>query len=168
MEVSLPSLEAFKQSPEEHRVGPLGTGRGSEDGGFQALSQSKNCQTSPLPGAWGQPAPATPAGRPRTDIPCAVGTRVHGARAAPRFLDHSRFISTTKCSPLRCWRRDVILTGTGEVGGGRAEGKKKLFCQHCALSARQNGLKSSLKGPLGRALPADNWNSAWRVQLPLC
>lgn len=69
----------IQAEPREHRLGTLGTGKGSDDWGFQVLSHSKKCQICPLPGAWGQPAPATPAGRPRT---YTAGTQVHGSRAA--------------------------------------------------------------------------------------
>lgn len=35
----------------------------------------------------------------------------------------------------------------GQAGVGR---KEETFCQHCELSARRDGLKSSLKGPPGQ------------------
>lgn len=119
-------------------LGTPGTRRGRDDRGLPALSHSQSCQSWPLPSGRGQPAPA-PAGQPRTDTTCAVGTRVPGARAAAsgsRRVDrHHRMWPLTRLN-------ERIDTGK--------TGQQKLLCQHRALSARQNGPKSPLKGPPGQ------------------
>lgn len=74
--MSLPFLEAFKQSLEENMLGTTDTKRGLDDGSFWAPSHTKSCWICPLLGAWvaaGSAVAPITAGRPRTDVVSEAG-----------------------------------------------------------------------------------------------
>lgn len=87
--MSLPSLEAFKQSLGEHPSGTLVTRRGWTSLGSQGLPPPPE-----LLSTWGQPALALLDGQSQKS---AVQQR--HLTPVPGFLEHRRFISITKCSP---------------------------------------------------------------------
>lgn len=136
-------------------LGAPGTRRGSDDRGFRVLSHSQNCQIWPLPRAWGRPAPA-PAGRPRTDHPCAAGTRVHGARAA--VSGSRRVYRHHRTWPLTRLNERIV---TGKPGAGWGWGGKNFFANIVHRVPGRRDRSPPSRGPLGRALPADNWNSVY-------
>lgn len=84
--MSLPSLEAFKQSMEKHILGSVDTRRGLDDGGFQALSNSKSFGTClcPEPGGSQLPTPLDSQGQTRSVGPAHMCTEF---RWLPSCLD---------------------------------------------------------------------------------